>query len=100
VLLFLLTIGGALTTLLVDGENTVLPVLQQSSDPEASVSDAEPWQAEQLFLLVLVIVGSLVGIAGGTALVMWFMDRQVRNIRAAEAAQNDGKKPARAGRKT
>ncbi|MCA9905791.1 MAG: hypothetical protein KC547_18170 [Anaerolineae bacterium] len=78
-LLLLLIIGGGLTSQLIANQNgTVLPVLTQTVDPNASPTSMLPWKAEQFFLLVGFVVFNLLGIAATIALVIWFLDRGVK----------------------
>lgn len=80
-ILAILFVGGALSILLSDGSSGLLPFLQQTSDAEASTLNAEPWQAEQLFLLVGFILFNMVGIGVTIAVIMWFLHRNVVTAR-------------------
>lgn len=81
-LLVLLAGGGLLTTLLMNGGvDTLLPYLQQTSNPEASPISAEPWQVEQLFLFIGFVLSSLLGIGIVIAVIMWFLNRQVTIVK-------------------
>ncbi|MCL4248944.1 MAG: hypothetical protein KJ065_12430 [Anaerolineae bacterium] len=83
-LLLLLIIGGGLTSQLIANQSgTVLPVLTQTVDPNASPTSMLPWKAEQFFLLVGFVIFNLVGIAATIALVFWFLDRGVKRGNAA-----------------
>lgn len=83
-LLLLLIIGGGLTSQLIANQNgTIVPVLTQTVDPNASPTSMLPWKAEQFFLLIGFIVFNLLGIAATIALVFWFLDRGVKRERAA-----------------
>ena len=94
--IILLMIGGGLTTQLISsGKSTPIPVLQQSSNPEASVNAMLGWKAEQLFLAIGFIVTSLIGFAVVLALVFWFVDR---GLRVSKAEARD--KPAPPARTT
>jgi hypothetical protein len=104
-LLVVLVVGGALTIQLVSSDGDVaslLPYLQQTDSPEASPLHAEPWQAEQFFLLVGFLLFNLIGIGATIALIMWVLDRQVKIARAtaSASAEAEGEKPqAQTGRR-
>lgn len=90
-ILIVLAGGGMLTTQLVSQGSdlgSLMPYLQQTTDPAASPLQAEPWQAEQFILLVGFILFNMVGIGATIALIMWFLDRGVR-ISRAEAEQQE-----------
>lgn len=83
--LILLIIGGGLSTQLSGGVSDLsdlLPFLQTTSNPEASAMEAEPWQAEQFFLLIVFILFNMVGIGATIAVIMWFLHRGVSEARA------------------
>ena len=83
VILVLLFVGGALTTMFSgSGSSGLLSPIQQTTDPAASTIQAEPWQAEQLFLLVVFVLLSMVGMGIGIAIIMWFLDRKITAVRA------------------
>ncbi len=83
VLLILLLIGGGLTMQLISsGDQGIMPVLQQTSNPEASPSELVPWKAEQLFLAVGFILFNLIGMAVTLAIIVWLIDRGIRKGRA------------------
>lgn len=85
--MLLLIIGGALTTQLVaNGDAGLLPVLRQSANPDASVNDMVGWKAEQFFLAIGFILFNLVGMALTIALIVWFLDRGIRQSRAEAGA--------------
>ena len=78
VVFILLFIGGALTTMLSrEDASGVVSTVKQTNDPAASVMEVESWQAEQLFLFVLFVLASVIGMATAVALVMWFLNRQI-----------------------
>lgn len=84
---FILGAGGFITALLGGSElSDLLPFLIQTSDPEANTLVAEPWQAEQLFLLVGFVLFNLVGMGATIAVLMWVLHRGVVGIRAEEEA--------------
>jgi type III secretory pathway component EscV len=92
----ILIIGGGLTSQLIsEGAGGVLPgVIKQVESPNASVMVVEGWKAEQLFLLIGFILFNLVGIAVTLAIIMWFLNRQVKEAKAAAAS--GGAAPAKA----
>lgn len=80
VVVVLLLIGGGLTAQLASqGQDSAIPFLiRQTDDPEGSRMDMLPWMAEQFVLMAGFIIFNLVGIGVTIALIMWFLDRQVR----------------------
>lgn len=97
-LVILLIIGGGLTTTLIANQQTgIIPVLRQTANPDASVSDVVPWKAEQFFLALGFILFNLVGMAVTIALVIWLLDRGMKRA-AAEAPPKAT--PARAARES
>jgi hypothetical protein len=86
VVLFVLIAGGALTAQYTsEGAQTLPLAKEQVSDVEGSVLHATPWQAQQFILLIGFLLVNLVGIALTLAVIMWFLNRQVTRVRAAEA---------------
>jgi hypothetical protein len=78
IVFILLIVGGFLTTSLANGdESSILPFVEQTSDPAASVLQAEPWQAERLFLLSMLVVVSMLAIGSFIAFVMLSLDTQI-----------------------
>jgi Na+/melibiose symporter-like transporter len=95
-LLLLLVIGGGLTAQLIANQgSTLLPVLTQTQNPDASRVVLLPWKAEQFFLLIGFILFNLIGIALTLAVIVWFIDRMIRRGKAQPvaatppSAQND-----------
>ena len=83
VILVLLFAGGALTTMFSGSDSSgLLSPIQQTDDPAASTIQAEPWQAEQLFLLVVFVLLTVIGIGVGIAVVMWFLHREIAEVKA------------------
>ena len=83
--LFILAASGFITAILSGNELAdVLPFLIQTSDPEANPLRAEPWQAEQIFLLIGFILFNMIGIGATIAVVMWLLHRGVREVHAEE----------------
>ncbi len=80
VIIAILIVGGGLTSLLMSSEGgaSVLPILPQTAQPDASTTTMLPWKAEQFFLLIGFIIFNLVGIAATLALIFWFVDRGLR----------------------
>jgi hypothetical protein len=87
--LLLLIIGGGLTAQIAQqGGRGAIPVFViQTENPDASVFESVPWKAEQLVLLVGFLLFNLVGMGLTIALVMWFVSRQVRNVRGGAEEQ-------------
>lgn len=85
VIVVILLISGGLTAQLIANSNSPVPILTQSENPEASVTQIEGWQADQFFLLIGFIVFNLVGIAVTLAVIFWFLDRGVKTSRAEAA---------------
>ena len=83
--------GSGLITSILAGNDIaeVLPFLVQSGDPEASTMAAEPWQAEQIFILVGFILFNLIGMAATIAIIMWFLHRGVAEVRAEPATESE-----------
>ncbi len=83
VLLLILLVGGALTSLLIANSGSgVLPILQTVGSPEASPTVMTAWKANQLFALVGFILFNLVGMAVTIAVILWLLDRGVRRSKA------------------
>lgn len=82
--ILVIVIGGGLTMQLAGGgtESVIPGVYRYTDSPEASVLDVTPWQAQQMFLLVGFLVVNMIGIGLTLALIMWFLDRQVRTVKA------------------
>jgi hypothetical protein len=90
--LFLLAAGGGLTALLITNQGGgLIPILQQTAVPDASVAQVAPWQAEQFFLLVAFLLFNLIGIGVTIALVFWLLDRGIRKskLEAEQAAKSE-----------
>lgn len=89
----ILLVGGALTVIGNGGSSLtdILPFLQQSSDPAAATNAAETWQTEQLFVLIVFIVGSMLAIGGLLAGLFWFLNRGVRVSKAEAEQQTEAK---------
>lgn len=92
-LLLLLIIGGGLTAELISTDGgSMLPILTQTINPDASPTEIVPWKAEQFFLLVGFILFNLIGIAATIAIIVWLLDGAIRrnkdNPKAASANTN------------
>ncbi|MBZ0283594.1 MAG: hypothetical protein K8L97_22855 [Anaerolineae bacterium] len=82
-----LIIGGGLTSQLVSSDGSIIPgLVRQTSNPDASALEMVPWKAEQLFLFIGFIVFNLVGIAVTLAVIMWFLNWQVKSAGQAGKA--------------
>ena len=91
VILALLFAGGALTTMFSGSDSSgLLSPIQQTDDPAASAIQAEPWQAEQLFLLVVFVFLTVTGIGVGIAVVMWFLHREIAGVKAMPVGSPSG----------
>ena len=94
--LFILAAGGFITAILSGNDlSDVLPFLIQTSDPEANPLRAEPWQAEQIFLLIGFILFNMVGIGATIAVIMWLLHRGVRQVEGGDVIVDEGE-PAEA----
>ena len=92
VILAILGAGGTLTALTGgDWSATSIPGAKvQCADAACSTFLAEPWEAGQFILLVGFIVFNLIGIGATLALVFWFLNKQVVNVKAdGTAAASD-----------
>ncbi|MFQ3565557.1 MAG: hypothetical protein SNJ59_01030 [Aggregatilineales bacterium] len=90
--LLLLAAGGGLTALLITSQGSgLIPILQQTAVPDASVSQVAPWQAEQFFLLIAFVLFNLIGIGLTIALLFWLLDRGIRRskVEAEQAAKSE-----------
>lgn len=90
IIIFIILAGGGLLTAIAGDAGSItelLPFLQQTGNPEASVMEAEPWQVEQLFLLIGFLLFNIIGIGLTIAGIMWFLNRQVTIVRAIEVEQ-------------
>lgn len=86
-LFLLLIIGGGLTAQLIATEGgSLLPILTQTVNPDASPTVLLPWKAEQFFLLVGFVLFNLVGIALTIAVIIWFIDRSIRRSKRAASS--------------
>jgi hypothetical protein len=82
-----LIIGGGITTIMDSNQNGgsgILPFLRQSNDPEGSALEAEPWQAEQFFILVGFVLFNLIGMGVTITALFWFLSKGVAVARATD----------------
>jgi hypothetical protein len=81
--------GSGFITSVLSGRDIsdVLPFLVQTSDPEANAMAAEPWQAEQIFILIGFILFNLIGIGATIAAIMWFLHRGVVESRTGSVLE-------------
>jgi hypothetical protein len=88
VILAILGAGGTLTALTGgDWSATSIPGAKvQCADAACSTFLAEPWEAGQFILLVGFILFNLIGIGATLALVFWFLNKQVANVKSDPAA--------------
>jgi hypothetical protein len=99
----ILIVGGGLTAQLTTNRNAAdfLPVLKQVDSPDGSTLAVVPWKAEQIVLLVGFILFNMIGIGATLALVMWLLNRFVKEANATEkriVTPVKDEKPARAAR--
>lgn len=88
IFLGLLIAGGFLTTLNQSGGiGSFLPFLRQTGDAAASTDAIEPWQAEQLFLLISFVMINIIGIGATLAGLFWFLNRGVAEAKAQAEAE-------------
>jgi len=88
--LLLLIIGGGLTAQIAQqGGRDAIPVFVITTDnPDASVFESVPWKAEQLLLLIGFLLFNLIGIGVTIALIMWFLNRQVKSVQGSAPASD------------
>jgi hypothetical protein len=102
VVMVILIIGGGLTAQLTTDRNAAdfFPILKQVDSPDGSTLAVVPWKAEQLILLVGFVLFNMIGIGVTLALVMWLLNRFVKQANATEklVTTTTDAKPARAGR--
>lgn len=88
--IIILIIGGGLTSQMASSDGSVIPgLIKQTSNPDASALDMVPWKAEQLFLFVGFIIFNLVGIAVTLAVIMWFLNWQVKTVSQTRKASTE-----------
>jgi hypothetical protein len=95
IFLGLLVVGGFVTTLS-GGAGSIgdfLPFLRQTGSTAASTDYIEPWQGEQLILMIGFILVNIIGIAVTLAGLFWFLNRGIALAKAQEGAE-DGEKAA------
>ena len=87
IIVVLVVTGGLTSQIASQGGSLSIPgVIRQTNNPDASALDMAPWKAEQLFLAVGFILFNLVGIAITITLIIWFLNWQVRKVKAAGKA--------------
>lgn len=59
-----------------------LPIITQTADPNASMAQATPEQANQLFFWVVFVLVNLIGAGVTIALLMWFLGRSTSRVRS------------------
>ena len=86
VVMVILIIGGGLTAQLTTDRNAAdfFPILKQVDSPDGSTLAVVPWKAEQIVLLVGFILFNMIGIGVTLALVMWLLNRFVKQANATE----------------
>lgn len=82
VVIILIVSGGLTAQLISQGEGSIIPgVIKQVDSPDASVMIVEGWKAEQLFMLIGFLLFNLVGIGVTIAIIMWFLNREVKSVK-------------------
>ena len=84
----LLIIGGGLTSQIAanNGVNRLPATLIQFDQPDASVFEATPSQAQAFLLMVGFILFNLIGMAVTVTALFYFLDRAVRRSRATSGS--------------
>lgn len=77
-LVALIIIGGGLTSQLL----TEVPIIVQSENPDASVFQATPEQANQFIIWIVFVLVNVVGAGLTLALIFWFGNKQVATARS------------------
>jgi len=96
----ILLIGGGLTAQLIAQNGQILPLLIQTGNPDASVTQVVPWKAEQFFLLVaFFIVPGVLTTAIALAGLMWYLDRSIKRENAAAKAEKQQANATKASEK-
>lgn len=89
VILLLIITGGLTSQMVSQGGTLSIPgTVRVTSNPDASALDMAPWKAEQLFLAVGFIIFNLVGMGVTIAAIFWFLNWQVRKVKAASKASS------------
>lgn len=90
-LLFLLVLGGGLTSAIVaDGAGSLIPgALTITERAEGSPSQFGGNQGWWLFLVIGAVVFNLVGASLTGALIFWFLNREVERAKAQEPAEHE-----------
>jgi hypothetical protein len=88
VVIVILIIGGGLTAQIAsNGNQLAIPgLIRQTNNPDASALDMAPWKAEQLFLFIGFIIFNLVGIAVTLMAIFWFLNRQIKTVKAQKSS--------------
>lgn len=86
----ILIVGGGLSAQIAANNNnatSALPgLLKQTDNPDASVFEATPWQAEQFFLFVGFLLFNMIGIGVTIMAILWLLNRGALEAKA-EAEQ-------------
>ena len=75
-LVIIMLIGGVLTSGLING----VPTIIQTDNPDASVFQATPEQANQFIIWVVFVLVNVVGAGLTLAFVFWFGNREVKVV--------------------
>ncbi|PJF41143.1 MAG: hypothetical protein D6737_14840 [Chloroflexi bacterium] len=90
-LILLLIIGGSITyQVAYNGEDSLASLaVQQVDDPEGSTVLVAPSQAALLVIIGGVVFGGMLSMGIGLAVVMWFLDRSLHQIRAESSDEGE-----------
>lgn len=92
VVMAILIVGGGLSAQIAANNNnatSAIPgLLKQTDNPDASVFEATPWQAEQLFLFVGFVLFNMIGMGVTLMAIFWFLNRGVAAAKAEESSSS------------
>ncbi|NWG17353.1 MAG: hypothetical protein HXY41_12020 [Chloroflexi bacterium] len=94
-LVMVLIVGGGLTAqIAAEGGSATFPwVIRSTANPDASALDMTPWKAEQLFLVLACVVFNLIGAGLTLTLVFWFLNWQVKKVKAESRLEAAAPRP-------
>ncbi len=94
VVVILIVTGGLTAQITAQGGELKIPgTIRQTNNPDASALDMTGWKAEQLFLAVGFILFNLIGIAVTIMAIFWFLNWQVKSVKAGRASQTAESSP-------
>ncbi|MEP7285847.1 MAG: hypothetical protein ABI947_08775 [Chloroflexota bacterium] len=80
-IVILLIIGGFISNSISQQGASALPGLKvQTDNPNASTMQVTPEKGAQFLIFAMIVLGSVVGMGVTIALVVWFTNRQLRQI--------------------